>query len=137
MRYVQTVAGTTPSFTRSVTRVVFPFQFAKPTRLLRDFTFNANGSVGTTTTSLLSDPCNNLQLILRMSTITTTAPIFQLQGSDDGGTNWYDIPGTLTGVASSTVQLTIPNVQATLVRARLQTAGVGATLGEITLKAFS
>lgn len=137
IRYVQTVGWTTPSFTRSLIRNVFPTQVAKPTRLLRDLTFNVNGTLGTATSALLADPCNNLQLVLRMGTITTTAPALQLQWSDDGWVNWYSIGTPLTWVQNSTVQLTVVNLQTTLVRAALTTAWVASTLGEITLKAFS
>lgn len=120
IRYVQTLTGTTPSFTRAITRNILPFHNAEPQKRLFDRAINVN-TLNTTTAALFSGASNNVQLVVNMGAITTTAPQFFLQGSEDN-VNWYDIGTALTAVASSTVQLTIPDSSHTFVRARTSTA---------------
>lgn len=134
VRYVQTVAGTTPSFTRSVNRV----QASDSVSVLRQIYDRAvvNGTLNAATASLVAQGARAVQLVLNMGAITTTAPQFQLEGSDDTGTTWYALGAPLVGVASSTVQVTVANVQTQMLRARVSTAGSGATLGYALLKAF-
>ena len=134
VRYAQTLGGTLPSFTRSVNRL----QSSDSVSMLRqiiDRTINVN-SGNPSTSSLVYQNCRNVQLVASFGAITTTAPIFQMQGSDDDGVNWYSLGSTLTAVASSTVQLTVNDVHATLVRARVSTTGSGATLTFLALKGF-
>ena len=136
LRYVQTVGGTSPSFTRSITRNLMPFATAEPHKRIMDRSIVPN-TLSSVTPVLFSGSANNAQLIVNMGAITTTAPVIKIQGSEDG-TNWYDLPaGSVTGVASSTVQVTVNNISATFVRAIVATAGVGATLGYVSLKAWS
>ena len=134
IRYVQTVAGTTPSFTRSVNRV----QANDSVSVLRQIYDRAvvNSTLNAATASLVAQGARAVQLVLNMGAITTTAPQFQLEGSDDDGTTWYALGAPLVGVASSTVQVTVANVQTQMLRARVSTAGSGATLGYALLKAF-
>jgi hypothetical protein len=66
----------------------------------------------------------------------TTPHATQLEGSDDNGATWYAIGAPLTAVANSTVQLTVNNIQAGLLRARVSTAGVGVTAGYVLVKGF-
>ena len=134
VRYVQTVAGTTPSFTRSVNRV----QASDSVSVLRQIYDRVvvNGTLNAATASLVAQGARAVQLVLNMGAITTTAPQFQLEGSDDNGTTWYALGAPLVGVASSTVQVTVANVQTQMLRARVSTAGSGATLGYALLKAF-
>lgn len=134
IRYVQTVGGTTPSFTRSVLRNVLPFIPAEPQKRLMDRTIVPN-TLNSVTPMLFQGAANNLQLIVNMGAITTTPPAFQIEGSEDG-VNWYAVGTPLTAVASSTVEVTVPK-SATFARARVSTAGVGATLGYVSLKAWS
>jgi hypothetical protein len=134
IRYVQTVGGTTPSFTRSVLRNVLPFLPSEPQKRLMDRTIVPN-TLNSVTPSLFQGAANNLQLIVNMGAITTTPPAFQIEGSEDG-VNWYAVGTPLTAVASSTVEVTVPK-SATFARARVSTAGVGATLGYVSLKAWS
>jgi hypothetical protein len=77
-----------------------------------------------------------VQIVLNVGAITTTAPALQLEASDDNGASWYAVGSPLTAVASSTVQLLVNNVQAAALRARVSTAGSGATAGYLLLKAF-
>lgn len=134
VRYVQTVGGTTPSFTRAINRLQSNGPFPN-TRQMIDRTIVPN-TLNSVTPSLLTRDCgNSTQLVVNMGAITTTAPQFQLEGSDDYGVTWYAIGTPLTGVASSTVQLTVPDINSKAVRARVSTAGVGATLGYVLIKA--
>ena len=134
VRYVQTVAGTTPSFTRSVNRS----QSSDTAPFLRQLVDRAlvPNTLNSVTGSLNVQQCRSVQMVVNMGAITTTAPALQLEGSDDNGTTWYALGSPLTAVASSTVQVTVANVQAGLIRARVSTGGVGATAGHTTLKGF-
>lgn len=135
VRYVQTLAGTTPSFTRSVSLGAAPANH-KPgftTQLIdRALTVNTGSSA---TSALYTKGAKSVQLVVRMGAITTTAPQLTIQGTLDG-TNWYAIGTALTSVASSTVQTTVNNINADRIRAIVSIAGNGATLGEIVLRTF-
>lgn len=134
VRYVQTVAGTTPSFTRAVNRLQCN-DMADPIRQLIDRSVVLT-TLNATTPSLNIQNCSNVQLLVNVGAITTTAPVLQLEGSDDNGATWYSLGATLTAVASTTVRLSAPDTQAQLVRARVSTAGVGVTAGYVLLKGF-
>ena len=137
VRYVQTVAGTTPSFTRAINRLQSS-DSVTPFRRIFDRSLASTQALNAVTASLVMQGVErNVQLVIAAGTITTTAPILKLQGSDDLGTTWYDLPsGSLTAVTSATVQVTVANVNAELVRAIVTTAGVAATLTYVALKAF-
>lgn len=134
VRYVQTVGGTTPSFTRSVNRLQSSYP-ALVQRQLVDRTISLTTLNSVTPTILARDAGNATQLIINVGAITTTAPALQLEGSDDFGTTWYAIGSPLTAVASSTVQVTVTNINAAALRARVSTAGVGVTAGYVMIKA--
>lgn len=140
-RYVQTIAGTTPSFTRAINRVQFssnaPFFRQFVDRTIVPDTLNSTTPI---TGSFLNgydvQGSETLNLIVNMGAIITTAPQFVVEGSEDG-TNWYQISATpLTAVASSTVIQTISGYIPMFARVRVSTAGVGATLGYVSLKAI-
>jgi hypothetical protein len=134
VRYVQTIAGTTPSFTRAINRLQSNYP-ALPVRQLIDRTIAPNTGNSVTPVLLTRDCGNSTQLVVNMGAITTTAPQFQLEGSDDFGATWYAIGAPLTGVASSTVQQTVNSINAAAIRVRVSTAGSGATLGYVMMKA--
>lgn len=134
IRYVQTVAGTTPSFTRAINRL----QCSDPVNMLRQLIDRTVAliTLNATTGTLEVKNCTNIKLALTLTT-ATTVPVLQLEGSEDNGATWVSIGATLTGVASSTVQITTNNTSWGLIRARVSTAGV--TLGtgySVTLKWF-
>jgi hypothetical protein len=133
VRYVQTVSGTTPSFTRAINRLQSSFN-GDPIRQLVDRSIAVNTLNSTTPNLQCGAVGNRHQLVVSMGAITTTAPVIQLEGSDDLGVSWYSIGAALTAVASSTVQLTNANINAALIRARVSTAGSGATLNYIAIK---
>lgn len=133
IRYVQTVTGSTPSFTRTINRLQSTVP-ALPIRQLVDRTIVLT-TLNSTTPSLITADCGNrVQLVVNVGAITTTAPALQLEGSDDNGTTWYAVGTALTAVANSTVQLTVSNLNSQLVRARVSTAGVGVTAGYVMIK---
>ena len=134
VRYVQTVAGAGASFTRSVNRQQASTN-NEAVRQLIDRTIVLT-TLNSTTPSLDTRDCGNrAQLVINVGAITTTAPAIQMEGSDDNGASWYSIGAALTAVASSTVQLTVVDINAALMRARVSTAGVGVTAGYVMIKA--
>jgi len=136
VRYVQTVAGTSPSFTRQINRVTSS-DTAQPYRRIFDRSLNSTQALNSVTaTMVVLSYASNLQLVIAAGAVTTTAPAIQIQGSEDGGVTWYNLGSPLTAVANSTVQVTVANVNAELVRGIVTTAGVLATLTSIALKAF-
>ena len=135
IRYVQTVAGTTPSFTRAVNRLQGNATGILPMRRILDRAVSLT-TLNAATANVQAQECRNVQLAINIGAVTTTAPALQLQGSEDNGQTWYSIGAALTAVASSTVQLTVNNVNAELVRAVVSTAGVGVTAGYVSLKVF-
>ena len=134
VRYVQTVGGTSPSFTRSINRLQSSTN-NEAVRQLINRTIVLT-TLNSTTPSLDTRDCGNrAQLVVNVGAITTTAPAIQLEGSDDNGDSWYSIGAPLTAVASSTVQQTVVDINAALMRARVSTAGVGVTAGYVMIKA--
>ena len=93
-------------------------------------------TLNSTTPTINTQQAGNVQLVINVGAITTTAPALQLEGSEDNGATWYAIGSPLTAVASSTVQVTVGNVNAQLMRARVSTAGVGVTAGYVLIKGF-
>lgn len=134
IRYVQTVGGTSPSFTRAVTRNVLPFIPAEPQKRLMDRSIVLT-TLNSVTPVLFSGAANNVQLVINLGT-ATTPPALQIEGSEDG-INFYPMGSPLTGVASSTVQLTVSGLSATFVRARVSTVGATVVAGYVSLKAWS
>ena len=137
VRYIQTVGGTSPSFVRLINRLQSS-DTATPIRRFFDRTLNSAQALNATTGSVtMGNPSKNVQLIISAGAITTTAPAFKVQGSEDGGSSWYDLPGaTLTAVASSAVQISVTNIRAPILRAIATTAGAGATLNYICIKTY-
>jgi hypothetical protein len=133
VRYVQTVSAGA-SFTRAINRVQSNQQ-AMIHRQLVNRTIDLATLNSTTPILLARDAGNATQLIVNVGAIVTTAPALQLEGSDDFGLTWYAIGTPLTAVASSTVQVTVPDINAAVLRARVSTAGVGVTPGYVMIKA--
>lgn len=134
VRYVQTVGGSTPSFTRSINRLQSSTN-CEVVRQLVDRSISITTLNSTTPSLDIRDAGNRIQLVINVGAITTTAPAFQIEGSDDNGTTWYAIGSPLTAVANTTVQATTSSINSGLARVRVSTAGVGATPGYVMLKA--
>lgn len=134
IRYVQTLGGAAPSFTRSLNRLQCS-DIISPIRQLVDRTISIN-FVNQFTSSLNVQNCDNLQMNLCVAAIGTTAPALQLEGSDDNGLTWTPIGVPQVAVANSTVSLRVTDVNVQFVRARVLTAGVGATAGHVLIKGY-
>lgn len=78
VRYVQTIGGTSPSFTRAITRNLLPFHNAEPQKRLFDRVIAVN-TLNATSIVLFGGAANQAQLIVNMGAITTTAPQLKLQ----------------------------------------------------------
>jgi hypothetical protein len=133
VRYVQTVGGTTPSFTRAVNRLQCS-DMADPVRQNVDRSVVLT-TLNSTTPSLNVQNCRNAQIVVNIGA-ATTPPALQLEGSDDNGATWYALGSPLTAVASSSVRAAVNNVQAQLLRARVSSAGSAVTAGYVTVKGF-
>jgi hypothetical protein len=134
VRYVQTVGGGSPSVTRSINRLQSSTN-NEAVRQLIDRSIVLT-TLNSTTPSLDTRDCGNrAQLVVNVGAITTTAPQIQLEGSDDNGASWYAIGTPLTAVASSTVQVTVTDINSAIMRARVSTAGSGVTAGYVMIKA--
>jgi hypothetical protein len=132
IRYVTTLISGTG------TRVLNRFQMSQPAlpyrqRYDRTITLTSLSSV---TATLEADDCDKAVLVINVGAITTTAPVIQMQTSEDYGQSWIDIGTTLTAVASSTVTQTITAGVGRQLRAIVKTAGVGVTAGYVMLKAW-
>ena len=133
VRYVQTVGGTSPSFTRSINRLQSNDSNFNSVRQIFDRAISLT-TLNATTASLINTNAFNVQLAINIGT-ATTAPILQLEGSLDN-TNWFAIGSPLTAVASSTVVLTVANIHANFIRARVSTAGATVVAGYVAIKTF-
>ena len=133
VRYVQTVGGTTPSFTRAINRLQNSSS-AEAVRQLIDRSISLTTLNSTTPSLDTRDAGNRAQLVVNIGA-ATTAPALQMEGSDDNGASWYAIGTPLTAVANSTVQLTVLNINAALMRVRVSTAGATVTAGYVMIKA--
>lgn len=133
VRYVQTVGGAGASFTRAVNRL----QCSDAVDQIRqsiDRTVVLT-TINSVTPSLNVQNCRNAQLAINIGP-ATTPPALQLEGTDDNGATWYAIGAPLTAVAASTVRITVADVNAQLLRARVSTAGAAVTAGYVLLKGF-
>ena len=133
VRYVQTVGGTGPSFTRAINRLQCS-DFVESIRQLIDRSIVLT-TLNSATPSLNTQNCSNAQLAINIGA-ATTPPTLQLEGSDDNGSTWYLIGTALAAVASSTVTTTVANVNSQLIRARVSVAGSTVTAGYVLIKGF-
>jgi hypothetical protein len=131
VRYVSTVGGTTPSFTRTVNRLQShtsnPVQRQFFDRTVVPNTLNSTSAV------FFTEGCADLVVMVNMGAITTTAPVFALQVSVDN-VNWVQLGADITTAASTTSILQVSNAQARFSRLLVKTAGSGATLGYVMVK---
>jgi hypothetical protein len=130
---VQTISGSGPNFTRAINRLQCSDSVTSTRQLIdRSIVLTTLNSV---TPSINTQNCDISQLVIAIGA-ATTAPILQLEGSDDNGLSWYAVGTPLTAVASSTVQATVANVNSQLIRARVSTAGTTVTAGYVLIKGF-
>jgi hypothetical protein len=133
VRYVQTISGSGPNFTRAINRLQCSDSVTS-TRQLIDRSIVLT-TLSSATPNLIVQNCQRAQLVINIGA-ATTPPTLQLEGSDDNGVTWYLIGTALAAVASSTVQTTVANVNSQLIRARVSVAGSTVTAGYVLLKGF-
>jgi hypothetical protein len=130
VRYVQTVGGTSPSFTRSVNRLQSNVANRQTIQLIdRSIVPNTGNS---TSGVLYAEGCSDFNIQIRCTAQTTAATI-DLQASDDS-TNWVTVSGTSITTVNGIARVAATNIQARFVRAIVTSAGTGITLGELTIK---
>ena len=131
IRYVRTVGGTTPSFTNAVNRL----QSHISCSIKRQFynTSLAVNTVNSTTSTYFIDGCTNINCVVSMGAVTTTAPVLVVEYSIDGS-QWYQSGADITTVASTNQIQKELGILARFVRVRVKTAGSGATLNYIMIK---
>lgn len=132
-RIVQTLGGTSPSFTRSIVRNSLPFQQARHIAQAIDRTISLT-TLGSATPALYVDGPADLHLVVNIGA-ATTPPALQLQVSEDNGATWVSVGSPVTAVASGTVKTKAPGEYPRHARAIVTTAGAGVTAGYVLLKA--
>jgi hypothetical protein len=131
LRYVQTVGGTTPSFTRSVNRLQNNYDASQNIQLISR-TIELN-TLNSTTVSIPCEMVSTWHIAIR-ATAQTTAATVALQFSDDGA-NWFTSSAAVTsvvGIASAKVTGELWR----FARAIVTAAGSGITLDNVTIKGF-
>jgi len=132
VRYVQTLTGTTPSFTRAINRLQRSDDAPLRAQFI-DRTIVLN-TLNSTTPTFFVDGCNDFNLKVR--TVSQVAPAtISMQFSSDG-TNWFTDTTTVATVAGIAFA-TYTNAQWKFARAIVSTAGTTAVLGELTLTGIS
>jgi hypothetical protein len=134
IRYVQTVGGTTPSFTRAINRLQANLMVNEVIRQAFDRTVSLT-TLNAATTGLGVLNCRNASLTVNIGT-AGTPPALQLQGSDDNGGTWFDIGSPLTAVASSTVKTVVNGINCQQIRARVSTVGATVVAGYVLVRGF-
>jgi hypothetical protein len=133
VRYVQTIGGTSPSFTRTINRLQsngIP-QAAISQLIDRSINITISGSVSP---SLNVQNAKNIQVAVNMQS-AVTAPRFMLEASVDNGVTWYDF-SAINAVANQTFEVTSFGYNTQLIRARVTQAGATATLGYLLMKGY-
>ncbi|MDP3088860.1 MAG: hypothetical protein Q8M99_11825 [Methylotenera sp.] len=130
VRYVQTITGTTPSFTRAINRLQRQDDCDNYSQLFdRAISLTTLNAV---TPALNIQGANHVELIINLGT-ATTPPTLQLEGSDDNA-NWYALGAPLLGVASSTVRMSVIDVSPSFIRARVSVVGATVVAGYVLIK---
>lgn len=131
IRYVQTIAGTTPSFTRSIARN--QGSLAVPVyREIIDRTI-VPSTTNSTTATLATNGASNHTMIVNQGT-GGSAVTFAMDGSDDN-VNWVSAIVTVNGVigGATPVAVNAPNMAYKFIRGRVVTGVASATISYISL----
>lgn len=131
LRYIRTVGGTSPSFTMSGNRTHSSFYNSKPLINRVDRTIVLT-TLSSTTPAFFVDGTEDLRLTIFV-TSATTAPVVQVQQSDDEGVSWFNIGSAITAVAGTSVSTTVAKTWARHVRAT--TAGATVVGGWVAIRA--
>jgi hypothetical protein len=130
VRYAWTVTGT---ITATMSALRIPRQVTSGNlRRIYNRTLDPN-TLGSSTPALFTEGCEYTDLIVNMAA-GGTAPVIQLQGSEDN-TNWYNIGAALTATVGSTTAVSVADGSLPkFTRATVATTGTG-TLNYIAIKA--
>ena len=134
LRYVQTVTGTTPSFTRAINRLQSHFQ-APPIVQIYDRTFGTGINTINSKSAVLNNfNCSNFEMVISLGA-GGTAPTIQLQCSFDG-LNWVNVGAVLQGIVGETDSLSVRNTPYPFVRGNVTIAGSSSVLNYFFIRAF-
>lgn len=131
IRYVQTIGGTGPSFTRSIGRLQRSDTIFSRLGMI-DRTINPN-TLNSTSAVLFCDGTSEFNFYARCTAQTTAATI-QIQFSDDN-VNWYSPASATLTTAVGFVKGQITDEYWRFARAIVTAAGTGITFGELSIKA--
>lgn len=132
VRYVQTVAGTSPSFTRAVNRLQRSDDAPLRVQFI-DRTIVPN-TLNSTTSTYFIEGCRDFNVVVRCTAQTGAATI-ALQVSNDG-TNFLTLSTTLATI-NGTAQAKYTNEMWKFGRLIVTAAGSGITLGEAVITGIS
>jgi hypothetical protein len=132
VRYAWTVTGTLTTATMSVIRI--PRQVTSGNlRRIYNRTLDPN-TLNSSTPALFTEGCEYTDLIVNMAA-GGTAPVIQLQGSEDNS-NWYNIGTALTATVGAVTALSVADGSIPkFSRATVSTAGAGSVLNYVAIKA--
>lgn len=131
IRYVQTVTGTTPSFTRAINRL--QRNDDAPLRVMFvDRTIVPN-TLNSVTPTYYVGGCVDYNFVVRCTAQTTPATLTVQFSSDGVATNWHTTTNTLATI-NGIVHMKVQNEQWKFARLIVTAAGTGITLGEVTLR---
>lgn len=124
LRYVQTVGGTAPSFTRAINRLQ---SNAMPPLFLQFFDRAlVPNTLNSTTATWFTESTDSVNIVIAMGA-AATPPTLALQGSMDG-IDWFQIGANIIPTANSATFVQVSNVQSRFNRMLVTSAGTGATL---------
>lgn len=135
IRYVQTIGGSSPSFTRAIGRMISQAA-CTATRQLIDRTINL-ASANSTTATLETEGIKSLRMEVNTTAISGTA-VVTLQGSENFQTaspTWVNI-GQLSVSATGSFSMDFPGVSPQAVRAITTSAAGSVTLGYVLIKGY-
>lgn len=129
VRYVQTVAGTTPSFTRAVNRLQISEPAPRYVQLVdRSIVLNTLNSV---TPALYCEGCVDFNMSIRVTSQSAAATV-AVQFSDDG-TNWFTTASTIV-TAVGILQAKLTNETWKFVRATVTAQGTSVVFDYVSIK---
>lgn len=129
VRYVQTIGGTTPSFTRAINRLQTSGVNSQIAQLV-DRTIVLN-TLNSATPVLNVEGCQDFNLSIRVTAQTTAATV-AIQFSDNG-TDWHTSATTITTVVGLN-HAKVQNEQWKFARAIVSAAGTGVTMDYLCLR---
>lgn len=130
-RFVSTVGGVSPSFTRTIRRSALAVD-RNTARSIIDRTIDLN-TLNSTSRTMVADYTNRLNILLRCTAQTTAATI-TFQFSDDE-VLWVNHPTTLASV-NGNATLDLKDWSYRYIRAIVTAAGSGITLDKLSIKGF-